>query len=99
MNKCGYDLSKDCNKTDCLNCVLDKIRSELIEQKTERCFDDDDMAIYRTGLEDALCIVDKYKKLSMCLDTAEPVIKEDKATTIIAADTEDKEQEEGEERV
>lgn len=29
MSKCRYDLSEDCNNTDCLNCVLDKIRAEI----------------------------------------------------------------------
>ena len=41
--------------------VLDKIRAEIEEQKECRCFDDDDMCIYRTGLDDALYIIDKYK--------------------------------------
>ena len=35
MSKCIYDLSEDCNNTDCLNCVLDKIRAE-IELKCDR---------------------------------------------------------------
>lgn len=29
MSKCRYDLSKDCNNTDCLACVLGKIRAEV----------------------------------------------------------------------
>jgi NADH pyrophosphatase NudC (nudix superfamily) len=41
--------------------VLDKIRAEIEEQKKERCFDDDDMFVYRKGLDDALYIIDKYK--------------------------------------
>lgn len=43
-----------------LNDVLNKIRDGIEEQKTERCFDDDDMFVYRTGLDDALYIIDKY---------------------------------------
>lgn len=43
------------------NEMLDKIRAEIEEQKQERCFDDDDMFVYRTGLDDALYIIDKYK--------------------------------------
>lgn len=35
MSLCRYDLSEDCNNTDCLTCVLDKIRAE-IEQKIEQ---------------------------------------------------------------
>lgn len=31
MSKCRYDVSEDCNNTDCLTCVLDKIREEIAE--------------------------------------------------------------------
>ena len=31
MSKCRYDVSEDCNNTDCLTCVLDKIRAEIAE--------------------------------------------------------------------
>lgn len=31
MSKCRYDVSEDCNNTDCLTCVLDKIRTEISE--------------------------------------------------------------------
>lgn len=32
MSKCRYDVSEDCNNnTDCLTCMLDKIRSEIAE--------------------------------------------------------------------
>ena len=41
--------------------VLDKIRAEIEEQKKERCFDDEDMFAYRTGLDTALDIIDKYR--------------------------------------
>ena len=44
--------------------VLDKIRAEIEEQKQARCFDEDDMLVYRTGLDDALYIIDKYKSES-----------------------------------
>jgi hypothetical protein len=30
MSKCRYDLSADCNSDDCLSCVFDKIRAEII---------------------------------------------------------------------
>ena len=29
MGKCRYDLSEDCNKRDCLDCVLGKILAEI----------------------------------------------------------------------
>lgn len=35
MSKCRYDLSEDCNYTDCLNCVLDKIRAVAIKWQTD----------------------------------------------------------------
>lgn len=41
--------------------VLNKIKAEIEEQKKERCFDDDDMFVYRAGLNDAIYIIDKYK--------------------------------------
>ena len=41
--------------------VLDKIKAEIEEQKECRCFDDDDMYIYMTGLNDAIDIIDKHK--------------------------------------
>ena len=40
--------------------VLDKIKAEIEEQKECRCFDDDDMYIYMTGLNDAIDIIDKH---------------------------------------
>ena len=40
--------------------ILDKIRAEIEEQKKERCFDD--MFAYITGLDDAIYIIDKYRK-------------------------------------
>lgn len=33
MSKCRYDVSEDCNNIDCLTCVLDKIRAEILEEK------------------------------------------------------------------
>ena len=44
-----------------LMAMLDKIRAEIEEQKKCRCFDDDDMYIYMTGLNDAIDIIDKNK--------------------------------------
>lgn len=42
--------------------VLDKIRTEIEEQKQRECFDSyDEMFAYRTGLEDAIDIINKYK--------------------------------------
>lgn len=58
MSKCRYDLSENCNNTNCLACVLDKIRIEIDEQY-------DRVHPYNIscaeGLEMALDIIDKYK--------------------------------------
>lgn len=58
---CEESFKKMKRLEDEINAVLDKIRDEVEEQKKERCFDDDDMFAYRTGLDDALAIIDKYK--------------------------------------
>ena len=63
-NEGGYFGTVECEITDIempyTNDVLDKIRAEIEEQKECRCFDDDEMLVYRTGLDDALYIIDKY---------------------------------------
>lgn len=53
MSKCRYDLSEDCNNTDCLSCVLDKIRAEI----DSHCSDNRDR---NDGLYIAMKIIDKY---------------------------------------
>ena len=62
MGKCRYDLSEDCHKKDCLDCVLDKISAE-IEQLPLYCakFKCDDFA-YHIDKEQVLQIIDKYRK-------------------------------------
>ncbi len=37
MSKCRYDLSEDCNNTDCLDCVLGKIEEEVNSQNRGDC--------------------------------------------------------------
>ncbi len=54
--------------------VLDEIRAEIEAKKEDRCFDDDDMYIYMTGLNDAIDIIDMHK--------AENNVKETGCTTI-----------------
>ena len=43
--------------------VLDNIQAEIEKRKEKEylCFDDNDMDIYTTGLNDAIGIIDKYK--------------------------------------
>ena len=54
------DFLTDEEKAIIVNAVLDKMRAEIEKQKECRCFDDDDMYIYMTGLNDAIDIIDKY---------------------------------------
>lgn len=56
MSKCRYDLSEDCNNTDCLNCVLDKIRAEIEGLTYYWC-----EVHPRNVIDDVLEIIDKYK--------------------------------------
>lgn len=60
MGKCRYDLSEYCNNTDCLECTLDKIRTE-IEQTARYCEEYKDYGrVY--GLQIANDIIEKYRK-------------------------------------
>ena len=62
MSKCRYDLSEDCNNTDCLNCVLDKIRDEIEQLPTIKCTETRRIYIYADDFkENVLVIIDKYK--------------------------------------
>lgn len=61
IDRDDYSCDKPC-PIKSVNSVLNKIKAEIEEQKQERCFDDNDMFVYRTGLDDALYIIDKYKK-------------------------------------
>ena len=56
MSKCRYDLSEDYNNKDCIACVLDKIRTEIIESAKGTMND-----TRAEGLYMALRIIDKYK--------------------------------------
>lgn len=55
------DALEEISEQEIVKPYLDKIRAEIKEQKKERCFDDDDMFAYRTGLDDAILIIDKHK--------------------------------------
>ena len=61
MGKCRYDLSEDCHKKDCLDCVLDKIKAEIdvarfIDKDTKLCKNAN-----ASGLEVSMQIIDKYR--------------------------------------
>lgn len=61
MGKCRYDLSEDCHKKDCLDCVLDKIRAEIEASRwTDRNIRIERNAL-ASGLDKALEIIDKYR--------------------------------------
>ena len=55
MSKCIYDTSEDCHNKDCLECVLDKIRAEMVELR-------EDYHEFGWAYDDALNIIDKYRK-------------------------------------
>ena len=72
MSKCRYDVSEDCNNTDCLTCVLDKIRTEIseygsiwVEYKITGRRDKDIEQLVTDVLKQAkkqvLDVIDKYK--------------------------------------
>lgn len=65
MSKCIYDLSEDCNNTDCLDCVLDKIRAEIWDLQygdEEKSMTDEDRAdAYNNAIRQVIEIIDKYK--------------------------------------
>ena len=75
MSKCRYDVSEDCNNTDCLTCVLDKIRTEIseygsiwVEYKITGRRDKDIEQLVTDVLKQAkkqvLDVIDKYKSES-----------------------------------
>ena len=79
MSKCRYDVSEDCNNTDCLTCVLDKIRTEIseygsiwVEYKITGRRDKDIEQLVTDVLKQAkkqvLDVIDKYKAESEVKD-------------------------------
>jgi len=67
MSKCRYDLPEDCNNTDCLNCVLDKIMEEIEQVKSimnEEIINNNrrDLINFVNGLNQSLVIIDKYRE-------------------------------------
>jgi len=62
MSKCKYDLSEDCHNKDCLACVLDKIRTEILEEVVSHSGTGEEVIqAYVDGLKKVLDIIDKYK--------------------------------------
>ena len=57
MSKCRYDTSEDCNSNkDCLSCILDKIRVEIVDLG-QRTMNDN----RASGIWACRDILDKYK--------------------------------------
>ena len=56
MSKCRYDLSEDCNNTDCLDCVLNRIKRVIFNA----CSDNYHMPVYKLGCDEIFEIIDKY---------------------------------------
>ena len=61
MSKCRYDLSEDCNNTDCLNCVLDKIRAEIMDFEEELFHRPNTDYTDYAAVRHCVAIIDKYK--------------------------------------
>lgn len=63
MSKCRYDLSEDCNNTDCLNCVLDKIIDEVCAIDDEIVLNPDSFYEYKAYVRfsDVIDIINKHK--------------------------------------
>lgn len=57
MSKCRYDLSKDCDKNDCLKCVIDNIKRDIFNA----CSDAYHMPVYKLDCDKIFEIIDKYK--------------------------------------
>lgn len=69
MFKCRYDILKDCDNRNCVKCMLDKIRAEImqLDYDTESVeYDYNDMTqteiIHMICREEVLRIIDKYKE-------------------------------------
>lgn len=68
MSKCRYDLSADCNSNDCVSCVLNKIRAEILD--CLKALDDvekfniylpNELSGRRLTYKQCLGFIDKYK--------------------------------------
>lgn len=60
---CRYDFSEDCNNTDCVRCILDKIKTEIGNSKTEH-----EMQIAEKDIKAKLLISDIYCDIVNILD-------------------------------
>lgn len=74
MSKCRYDVSEDCNNTDCLTCVLDKIRTEISEYgaiwvayaitgKSDKDIEQLVSDVLSQAKKQVLDVIDKYKAM------------------------------------
>jgi hypothetical protein len=65
MSKCRYDVSEDCNNTDCLTCVIDKIRADIISYEGDCRLSVDEYPSCKqctdNVFESIYAILDKYK--------------------------------------
>lgn len=58
MSKCRYDLLEDCNNKDCVKCVLDKIRAEILSIGK---YEEYRGLMPNNELEQVIQIIDKYR--------------------------------------
>ena len=65
MSKCRYDLSEDCSNKDCVRCVLDKIRTEIIKYEGDCRLSVDEYPSCKQCTDSVFdtiyAILDKYK--------------------------------------
>ena len=55
MSKCIYDFTEDCNNTDCISCILDKINTDIQGLRGCSCSCSDGI------IDDVEDIIDKYR--------------------------------------
>lgn len=64
MSKCRYDLSEDCHNKDCLNCVLDKIRAEIIDTLYVDSLIFGELIGYREGMIRTDDVIEKFNRVT-----------------------------------
>ena len=66
MSKCRYDLSENCNNTDCHNCMLNKIKAEIYAKSSviyvPTDYDPHPRKVKIVRLDDAYKIIDNYRE-------------------------------------
>lgn len=64
MSKCRYDLSEDCNNKDCVKCVLDKIKDEIIDTLYVDSLIFGELIDFRNGKISADDVIEEFNRVS-----------------------------------